>query len=290
MTQQKASLVFNIERVNASTLRAQKKHDNREGTPPVHVDTSRAHLNISLVGTDNPLKDADAVISSHAAKLRKDNTAPYDRVVISGSPDLFKDKQAGQKWLRDSMKALHAEYGQGVAYAVLHQDESTPHIHAVCVPLVDRQEKGWIVSHSKHPSHQGKKSYAKMRQRFADATGLSYGEPGGKPKAQAHAKALKVLADAEHQAEQLKRRAVTDAKKITDQAFSDAELIIECARQTKRTVDREKDRNIALGAALTMRAEDLDEIEKAKAIRASIDRAYPRNSQAERKPQKQRTR
>lgn len=290
MNSNPSALVFNIERVDASDLRAQKKHDNREGTPLPNVDAKRSHLNRTLIGTGDPLADADAVISSHGAKLRKDNRAPYDRIVLSASRDLFKDKAAGQKWLRYSVAWLRKEYGPGLAYVVLHQDERTPHLHAVAAPLVDRGEKGWIVSHSKHPSHQGKNSYAQMRERAAAATGLAYGERGGKPKAQALREAEGTLARAKREAEHVRRRAVADAKQTTDQAFQDAELIVECARQTKRQADQEMEKNLAVGSALAKRADELNEVQKAQQIRDTLARAYPKPKQRQNNRQRERVR
>jgi cell division septum initiation protein DivIVA len=114
-----------------------------------------------------------------------------------------------------------------------------------------------------------------MRERAATATGLSYGEAGGKPKAQALREAEDTLAHAKREAEHVRRRAVADAKHITDQAHQDAQLILECARHTKRTADQEKKRNIAFGSALARKADDLAQVEKAKEIRTSISRMLP---------------
>lgn len=283
MTADPHSLVFGIERVDASTLRAQKKHDNREGSELPNVDAKRTHKNRVLVGTGDPLADANAVIAKHSAKLRKDNRAPYDRIVLSASRDMFRDKEAAQKWLRDSMNWLRSEYGPGLAYAVLHLDERTPHIHAVAAPIIDRGEKGWIVSHSKHPSHRGKNSYAKMRERAAAATGLAYGERGGKPKAQAQREAEEALARAKREAERIRSRSVADAKHITEQAFRDAALIIESARHVKRDADREKERNLTIGAALAKRADEMKQFETAEQIRNTLTRAYPKPKQMQNK-------
>ncbi|MBM1772916.1 plasmid recombination protein, partial [Sulfitobacter geojensis] len=91
-------------------------------------------------------------------------------------------------WLKLSKKWLQDEYGEGFVYAVLHTDERTPHIHAVCVPLYQSKTKhreAWKVSHKQHPATKGKGSYERLRRRCADALGFEYGDPGNKPRTEA---------------------------------------------------------------------------------------------------------
>jgi hypothetical protein len=75
MTNDPSSLVFNIERVDASDLRAQKKHDNREGTPLPNVYAKRSHLNRVLIGTGDPLADAEAEEGGKTKKTTTRKTA-----------------------------------------------------------------------------------------------------------------------------------------------------------------------------------------------------------------------
>lgn len=276
MTDDNAALVFNIERVDASDLRAQKKHDNREGGNLAHIRKDRTHRNKILVGTSDPLRDCEKVIQEHAARTRKDNRAPYDRIVLSASRSHFTGKKDLTEWARQSVEWLREEYGSGLAYAVAHLDEKTPHIHAVAVPLVDRGDKGWIVSHSQHPSHQGKNSYAKMRKRAANASGLAYGEAGGKPKAQALREAEQLLDDAKRQAEEMIRNAAIDARSITSNAQREAAILTDIAKAHQTRADNHQARNVTTAAALAKGWRSLGAEKEAQATEFLINDTYPR--------------
>jgi hypothetical protein len=174
-------LVFNIERIGPQALKAQKRHDRREGGDLSHTDPSLHASNIVMYGTGDPVKDVQGVMVGHSVKVRKDNESPYTRVVLSASPDLFKDPKRTRKWLDASMGFLRETWGDGLAYAVLHLDEKTPHLHAVVVPIVE-SNRGPISSHHTHPATKGRNSYQRLRKACASRLELGYGEPGNTPK------------------------------------------------------------------------------------------------------------
>ena len=239
------NLVFNIERATANDLKAQKGHDNRKTGDLGHVDKSRTKYNMNLLGTGDPLKDANKVIEEKKAKLRKDNEKPYDRIVLSASPKYFKDKETLRTFVQNSMKFLKDEYGPGLAYVQLHLDEKTPHIHAVASTLVDRGDRGWIVSHSKHPSHQGRNSYAKMRQRAATALSLEYGEAGNKPK-------KKAVRDAEKEAVAI----IAKAEAIKDDARGVFHIELMKALETTNGMEQESIQRLKESKKTKKAAED----------------------------------
>ncbi|WP_412555283.1 plasmid recombination protein [Shimia sp. MIT1388] len=179
-------LVFNIERVGWSALEGQRRHDLRLAGDLSHVDLSRSKDNFVLQGSGDPKAEVQACLSEFQANPRADNERPFNRFVIQpGEGFDWEDSLAIAKWLSDTKRFLRDEYGAWFVYAVLHTDEQTPHIHAVCVPLYEsKTKKGrkWKVSHKQHPATKGKDSYERLRQRCSEALGFEYGEPGNKPK------------------------------------------------------------------------------------------------------------
>lgn len=184
-------LVLNIERVGGQKLTGQHKHDARKGGDLSHIDESRSRLNKTIVGSGDCRKDCEAVIAKHKATVPKNNETPFTRFVLSASPEFFQDEHGQEDpkkvhlWTHKATKFLKDEFGDGLAYAVLHRDETTPHIHAVVVPLVEKKTKrrtSWTVSHHKHPAFAGRNSFERFRRKTADSLGLDYGEPGNKPK------------------------------------------------------------------------------------------------------------
>jgi hypothetical protein len=81
-------------------------------------------------------------------KVRDDQVRAME-VVLTASPEWFKRDQDGQaedvrggKWVESNLDFLKEKFGEkNVVSFTLHQDETTPHIHAVVIPIT-QNEKG----------------------------------------------------------------------------------------------------------------------------------------------------
>jgi hypothetical protein len=81
-------------------------------------------------------------------KVRDDQVRAME-VILTASPEWFKRGQDGQaedvrggKWVESNLDFLKAKFGEkNVVSFTLHQDETTPHIHAVVIPI-SQNEKG----------------------------------------------------------------------------------------------------------------------------------------------------
>jgi hypothetical protein len=75
-------------------------------------------------------------------KVRADQVRAVE-VIMTGSPEAFKRDENGRamdysksKWAQDNLHFLQKKYGkENVISFTLHQDEKTPHVHAVIVPI-----------------------------------------------------------------------------------------------------------------------------------------------------------
>jgi hypothetical protein len=75
-------------------------------------------------------------------KVRADQVRAVE-VIMTGSPEAFKRDENGRavdysksKWAQDNLHFLQNKYGkENVVSFMLHQDEKTPHVHAVIVPI-----------------------------------------------------------------------------------------------------------------------------------------------------------
>jgi len=184
-------LVLNIERVGRQSTSWQGVHDQRKGGNLDHINHKRTKTNRILVGSGDPLADCEALIKAKGATVPKNNEKPITRFVLSASPEFFKDENGTvqskptAEFTKKAMDFLKEEFGDSLAYAVLHMDEATPHIHAAVVPLVEKKTKRrtrWTVSHHQHPAFKGLNSFERLRRKCADSLGLDYGEPGNKPR------------------------------------------------------------------------------------------------------------
>lgn len=137
-----------------------------------NVDSTRTHLNRELVELPEGVTVRDEAIAYRikSAGIKRKITPDQVRairVMMSGThEDMMKIQQDGRmnEWCNDSMEWLHKTFGrENTVSAVLHMDETTPHIHATIVPIVTGERRK-----AKQKQTEGKRSYRKK----ADAARL----------------------------------------------------------------------------------------------------------------------
>ncbi|KAA6325470.1 Plasmid recombination enzyme [termite gut metagenome] len=139
---------------------------------PKNADESRTHLNRELIGFPQSVKNRTEAIQhriENAGITRKigKNQVRAIGVMLSGSPDDMKRiEEAGSlnDWCVDSVDWLKQTFGaDNVVSAVLHRDETTPHIHATVVPIVTGERRK---AREEKPI-EGKKKYRKKNPNAA---------------------------------------------------------------------------------------------------------------------------
>ena len=278
----KRDLVFSIERINASALRGQQRHDTRSGGNLDHVDQKRSHLNQVLHGSGKCIADVKGLMREKGVKVRKDNENPFTRIVLSASPEHLADPKNREKFVSNSMEFLREKWGDGLAYAVLHLDEKTPHIHAVVVPLV-QSKRGTISSHHNHPATKGLNSYERLRRYCAARLDLDYGVPGTKP---VDAKMGQVLQESEIILAHAKLKAEDEKRKI--------DLERQRLEEDRAQLNRERSEHAARANHLHVVATHLQDVQAAKRAKllasstrplSSIDLEAPAPAQRKNPPQ-----
>lgn len=217
-----AKTVLDVQRITPAQLVGHARHEAREkgATDKSHIDGERTELNRLVLGNEpDPRKAVAAHIETHGARIQKANGRPFTRLVLSASPEHFRpgDPAARGTWEPDRLEAwtkastdwLRQEFGDDCVHAALHLDETTPHIHALVVPIpgkgAARQVRrsrakqrpgetdeafaarqaanearraskaagaasaGPWVSHHGHPAFAGERSYAALLDRYAAA-------------------------------------------------------------------------------------------------------------------------
>ncbi|WP_161599645.1 MobV family relaxase [Hymenobacter nivis] len=138
-----------------SAAQGKTKHNYRlMNTPNADPELTTA-LNQELVNTSQRdywtlanERIAEGIAKTARGKPRKvrDDQVHAVEVVLTASPDWFKRGEGGQaedvrgsKWVTDNLDFLKNRYGaKNVVSFTLHQDETTPHIHAVVIPLTEK--------------------------------------------------------------------------------------------------------------------------------------------------------
>lgn len=153
-----------------------------------NINPKKTNLNEILIGTENTRSDIIGYIKTNDIKIRNKDTVIFNEFVLTASPEFFFNNKDGSKktrseyddnlkeWVKTQVEFLEKEnYGKCVN-AVLHLDESTPHIHALILPIVDNKlnnKSFW----------RGKNSYGRLQDIYNSANskfGLKRGEEKSK--------------------------------------------------------------------------------------------------------------
>lgn len=133
-------------------IQKMKEHDVHKHSAHVmrtqetlNADKNRTNYNRILHGSDNPHVQVDKYINDKKMKKRNNETVVAVEILMSLSPEFFKTpggvlkKQNTKDFASQALNFLKKKFGDKLVFAVLHLDESTPHIHATIIPDVDNK-------------------------------------------------------------------------------------------------------------------------------------------------------
>ncbi|WP_228336237.1 MobV family relaxase [Klebsiella variicola] len=145
-----------------------------------NADPEKKDQNKILVGS----KDLKGDLKNHLAKngiekFRKDAVVLAE-VLLTASPEFFNNADSMKKedWERAQVNFLKEKYGEDLLQAVIHYDETTPHIHAMICPIV-RDTNGPRLCMKDHKNLSGKHNLTRLQSAYArdmDHFGLERGQ------------------------------------------------------------------------------------------------------------------
>lgn len=143
----KALAVLRVVKIKAlGQLGAANSHNARHQAKP-HTDNSNPMMGggVQLIqGSEDLIQAFEDRITQTGAKPRKGAVLALE-FVASASPEWFQTATTKERalWMEQSLKFLNETVGgpDNVLAAHLHDDESTPHIHLIAVPLVKKQRR-----------------------------------------------------------------------------------------------------------------------------------------------------
>jgi hypothetical protein len=111
----------------------------------LNADPARIELNQRLAGTDSPVHDVQERLAAAGIEPRKGAVVAID-VFITASPEHFNtnhpDDPNWRAFQAKAMQFLSREYGRdNVVHAIAHHDETSPHLHAIVVPIKSKTVK-----------------------------------------------------------------------------------------------------------------------------------------------------
>lgn len=126
-------------------------------------------FNVVLKESSNWLQDINSEIQAAGAKPRSNSVLALD-TVYTASPDFFQGKtnQQNDDFFKDCLQ-FHQEHFGHIISAVIHYDETTPHLHIISVPLT---KDGRL---SARDVIGNKSKMSKTQDSFFEQVGRSYG-------------------------------------------------------------------------------------------------------------------
>src|SRR5690625_4923379 len=143
--------VCRMQKVKSAGLKGMQFHNQRERESRTNedIDRERTHENYDLQNDENidyneRVKEIIESQKTGIRKTRKDAVLVNELLVTSGR-EFFEglDSAEQKRFFEESFKLFSERYGeQNIAYATVHHDEKTPHLHIGVVPMRDGKLQG----------------------------------------------------------------------------------------------------------------------------------------------------
>lgn len=159
--------VFRIDR-KYKTLNSIKPYEthNLRKKEVLNADSSKTHLNRILIGSENVVEDIREYI--YGIKLRSNANIAID-MVLTVNHKFFEHlaPQDLEKWIDTNIEFLKDNFGDNCVSAILHLDETSPHIHVcVCPKFWCEKRKRYELSSNKY--FGSKKQLADLQTKYGD--------------------------------------------------------------------------------------------------------------------------
>lgn len=128
--------VMRIEKRKRQDISGIQRENNRTAAEYNNrVNREQSELNLPLIQSDNWTQDIRAEIERAGARTRSNSVIALD-TLYTASPTFFEGKTQKQTedFFRDCLQFHQRQFGHIIS-AVIHYDETTPHLHVVSVPL-----------------------------------------------------------------------------------------------------------------------------------------------------------
>lgn len=162
--------IMRTEKRKKSDLNGIQKENTRTATEYNNkVSPGMNIFNVVLKESNNWLQDINKEIKAAGARTRSNSVVALD-TLYTASPAFFqgKTKAENDKFFQDCLK-FHNEHFGHIISAVVHYDETTPHMHIISVPLTkdNRLSARDVIGN--------KAKMSKTQDSFFEQVGKSYG-------------------------------------------------------------------------------------------------------------------
>lgn len=269
---------------SAASARAKTDHNYRKHELR-NVDPDSPHPNREYVNE----KQADywslattRIEEVVSRKVREDQVRAME-LVMTGSPEAFSRDASGRavdysnsKWAQDNLHFLQNRYGkENVVSFTLHQDEKTPHIHAVIVPITGDGRLSAKDLFNPRTLRELQTDYAQAMKSHGMERGIEHSQTKHQPQRRLYGQAdqLSGLASTAVPVQGIQLDPVPLFSRDEWRAEQEAKINAEIARQVKEVQDR-ADAAILRAQANAMAAEEVKTLRKQLSTSEGLKQAH----------------
>lgn len=228
--------VMNIQKRKRNDITGIQKEATRTATDYNNrVQPGMDALNVSLIQSNNWMQDIQNEINRAGAKTRSNSVVALD-AIYTASGDFFKDKSTEEcnQYFRDCLQFHQKRFGHIVS-AVIHYDETTPHMHILSVPLTQdgRLSAREIIGN--------RANLSRMQTEFFEQVGRGYGlERGVQMDGQEKKKHITAQ---EHRLQQIKEEKAKELEELESIKHSKGHARARAGKWRQKAIEQES-RNI----------------------------------------------
>ena len=267
--------VMNIQKRKRTDISGIQKEATRTATEYNNqVKPGMDTLNVNLIQSNDWMQDIQAEIDRAGAKTRSNSVVALD-AIYTASGEFFKGKSNEEcnQYFRDCLEFHQRKFGHIIS-AVIHYDETTPHMHILSVPLTQdgRLSAREIIGN--------RANLSRMQTEFFERVGRGYGlergmQMDGQEKkkritAQEH-KLREVTAEKQKQLEELEaikhskqsaRERATRVREQAEQQQAENRTLKVVESEIRDNIEREQDKAKQLAEMNQKARQELKEVKK----------------------------
>lgn len=188
--------IMRIEKRHKSDVSGLEKEANREAEHPMNfpasdIDWERTAENIHLVKSDDWHESINQILADHDLKARSNSVVMLDGL-YTATPEALErmardcqgtDRDYVMEYFQGCLDFHEQNYGQ-VFNAVIHLDETTPHMQVASVPILQDEQGKWHLSARELCGNKG--DYIQRQDKFYEEVGQHFGLLRGESRTPEH--------------------------------------------------------------------------------------------------------
>lgn len=136
--------IIRMQKFQVADVQGIQKHNQRQGISKsnLDIDYEKSHENYDILNEQN-LKYESEIKEKIGEKVKRKpraNSVVLSEFLVTASPEYMRSLSAEEqkKYFEKSLEFIQDRYGEkNTLYAVVHQDEATPHMHVGVIPITE---------------------------------------------------------------------------------------------------------------------------------------------------------